>query len=180
MAANVARSIRLRLDNTQRAPTKKRTVQQPVALDWAAGARFAAGKLRVRGMVKSELRDWSIKYEQIAKYLRIRKGNYMDKPVKPKEIMRLLEKQEFRCAYTRATLTPDNISADHFVPVSEGGSHSIDNIRLVTREINRAKGTLSYAEFVKLCKDVVDSATQPVANTQGSENGPEDSGTVGG
>lgn len=80
----------------------------------------------------------------------------MKATVKPSDVLSLLEKQEYKCAYSGLELTPDNISADHFIPVSRGGHHTIDNIRLVTGEVNRAKGTMSFDEFVKMCKAVAE------------------------
>lgn len=76
--------------------------------------------------------------------------------VRPNDIVRILESQQYRCAYTGDELTPDNVSADHLVPVAMGGAHGIENIRLVIRDVNRMKGTMSLDEFVALCRKVVD------------------------
>jgi 5-methylcytosine-specific restriction endonuclease McrA len=47
------------------------------------------------------------------------------------------------------------VSADHLVPVKNGGTHDIENIRLVCQEVNQAKGTLSFEAFVAMCRDVI-------------------------
>jgi 5-methylcytosine-specific restriction endonuclease McrA len=79
----------------------------------------------------------------------------MSKRIKATDIRKKLNEQNFRCAYTGDELTPKNVSADHLAPISRGGSHALDNIRLVTMEVNAAKGTLSLDEFVALCRKVV-------------------------
>lgn len=78
------------------------------------------------------------------------------KYVSPKDIMALLKKQGCRCAYTGDHLAPDTATADHVIPVSAGGTHDLDNLRIVTKEVNRAKNTLGLEEFVALCRKVVE------------------------
>lgn len=80
--------------------------------------------------------------------------------------MRLLERQEFKCALTGRKLTPEDCSLDHIVPVSQGGNHTLDNVQLVCVEANMAKGTLSMQRFISLCRDVLrhqgDTADTPL------------------
>lgn len=71
-----------------------------------------------------------------------------------KEILSLLYKQGFRCAYTGEALTPGTTAGDHKIPVSRGGDHSIENIAMVKREVNTAKHTMTVEEFVAMCKKV--------------------------
>jgi CRISPR/Cas system Type II protein with McrA/HNH and RuvC-like nuclease domain len=71
------------------------------------------------------------------------------------DVRRKYESQSGRCAYTGDELTPDNITADHIVPVSSGGSHDLDNVALVIDQVNAMKGTLSLDEYVELCRKVV-------------------------
>jgi 5-methylcytosine-specific restriction endonuclease McrA len=66
----------------------------------------------------------------------------------------LLEWQEYRCALSGRELTPSNAEADHIIPVKHGGVNQMENIQILTHEVNRAKGTLSHDEFVSLCRDV--------------------------
>jgi 5-methylcytosine-specific restriction endonuclease McrA len=92
----------------------------------------------------------------IAGNLKTRKGYPVGKVcVRPKDLLGKLKQQGYRCAYSGDQLTPENLSADHVIPVQRGGSHELSNIRLVTREINRAKATFTLDEFVALCKKVV-------------------------
>jgi hypothetical protein len=75
--------------------------------------------------------------------------------ISPKHIMAMLELQQYRCAYTGDELTPDNVSADHMQPIGGGGAHAMENIRLVLDVVNQAKGTMSYEDFVAMCRKVV-------------------------
>ncbi len=70
-------------------------------------------------------------------------------------LVKLIEKQGYRCAISGAELTPDIASLDHIIPVSKGGKHAVDNVAWVHAEINRMKGQLSLDEFVSLCSRVV-------------------------
>lgn len=45
---------------------------------------------------------------------------------------------------------------DHIVPRSRGGSNSIDNMGLVTKDINQAKRAMTDKEFIALCKMVAE------------------------
>lgn len=68
-------------------------------------------------------------------------------------LLDLLEKQQFRCAYTGESLVLGvNASIDHIIPVCAGGKDSIDNLQFVTRRINSMKSDCSHDEFIRLCK----------------------------
>jgi len=67
----------------------------------------------------------------------------------------LAKRQKMLCALTGRRLTNENISPDHIIPISKGGTHDIGNIRLVDRDANIARASLSDEDFLKLCKDVV-------------------------
>jgi 5-methylcytosine-specific restriction endonuclease McrA len=69
-------------------------------------------------------------------------------------ILKRLEEINYRCEYSGDELTPDNLSADHRVAITEGGTHDMSNVALVTRQINAAKGTMSLDEFVSMCRKV--------------------------
>lgn len=70
-------------------------------------------------------------------------------------LRKLIRWQQYRCAFTGEQLTPENCHADHRTPVSQGGSDDLENIVVVLAEVNRAKGALSEAEFISLCRRVV-------------------------
>lgn len=70
------------------------------------------------------------------------------------ELLSLAEKQGYRCALSGIQLSPDDASLDHIKSVANGGSHEIDNLQILHKEINRMKGTLSNEEFIALCRKV--------------------------
>jgi len=76
------------------------------------------------------------------------------KSVTTKDILSLLHRQGFHCAYTGEQLTPENAGADHKIPVGRGGSNQIENIAIVKREVNSAKGAMTVEEFVEMCRKV--------------------------
>ncbi len=57
----------------------------------------------------------------------------------------------YRCYFTGEILDREEASLDHLIPVSKGGDHADCNIELVHMVINRMKGTLSEADFVRWC-----------------------------
>lgn len=77
-------------------------------------------------------------------------------PVSTENVLRLLEHQDHRCALTERELTPETSSLDHIVPIRCGGEHAIENTQVLHSEVNRAKGSLTNAEFIELCREVVE------------------------
>ena len=75
--------------------------------------------------------------------------------VSRQQLERILKAQKYRCFLTGRPLTPSDVSVDHLVPLSRGGSQDVSNLRLVTRGANHAKSNLLLQEFVELCRDVV-------------------------
>ena len=68
-----------------------------------------------------------------------------------------LEKQKFKCAYTREILRVGvNASVDHIDPRSRfpDKAHNIDNIQWVTKTVNRMKDRLTHDEFLALVKRI--------------------------
>jgi 5-methylcytosine-specific restriction endonuclease McrA len=74
--------------------------------------------------------------------------------VTSRKLLQLLRDQDFKCVLTGRTLTPDNCSLDHIVPIANGGEHVMGNVQLVCMEVNRAKSMMGNDEFVQLCHDV--------------------------
>jgi 5-methylcytosine-specific restriction endonuclease McrA len=72
------------------------------------------------------------------------------------QLFGLVKKQKRRCALTGRRLTFDNISVDHIIPVKNGGTSEIENLRFVINEANMAKGILNDAELVSLCRDIIE------------------------
>ena len=71
-----------------------------------------------------------------------------------KQLKLLLEKQEYRCAYTGELMTPETASLDHVIPLGRDGVDSIENIAIVLQQVNYAKGTMTREEFVEMCGKV--------------------------
>ncbi len=71
-----------------------------------------------------------------------------------KNVLQLLDFQNYRCALTGRSLTPDEASLDHVVPVRDGGEHVIENTQVLHRDVNRAKSILSNQQFLDLCCEV--------------------------
>ena len=69
-----------------------------------------------------------------------------------------LERQGFQCHYTGVELVPGiNLSLDHLVPKSRGGSSTdIANCVWCDRNINAFKSNLTETEFVQRCRIVVE------------------------
>ena len=67
------------------------------------------------------------------------------------DVIRLIERQKFRCALSGWPLTPQTAALDHIVAVTRGGQHQIDNVQVLHKDVNRAKGTMTNEEFIALC-----------------------------
>jgi hypothetical protein len=74
--------------------------------------------------------------------------------MKPKEALRLIEEQDFRCALSGRVLTPEVASLGHRVPLSRGGEHLLKNAAVYERRVSAAKGTMTEEEFVGMCREV--------------------------
>lgn len=66
-----------------------------------------------------------------------------------------IESQDFCCALTGEALTPETASADHITPLSRGGADLPENLQIITHRANIAKGTMTQAEFIEMCRAVV-------------------------
>jgi 5-methylcytosine-specific restriction endonuclease McrA len=71
-----------------------------------------------------------------------------------KQIVSIIEKQEFRCALSGVFLNPDSSNLDHKHPVSLGGTDDIENLQWLDSNVNRAKGNMPNEEFILMCKRV--------------------------
>jgi len=71
-------------------------------------------------------------------------------------LLEMLDRQEFKCALTGRSLTPQTASVDHIDPLSAGGENLISNIHIVHCDVNQAKGAMSLSDFVAMCKEVAD------------------------
>jgi hypothetical protein len=79
-------------------------------------------------------------------------------------ILHVIEQQDYRCALTGMLLEPEDAALDHKTPISRGGKHTLDNIQVLNRDVNRAKSTLNNDEFIALCRQVVAWADRVTSN----------------
>lgn len=83
-----------------------------------------------------------------------------DRRVIPLDYIRgLLVAQGGRCAITGLTLDPQDVNADHILPLSReelSPTKTEENIWLVNKKVNAMKGTMTYDEFVRMCQMVLD------------------------
>lgn len=88
--------------------------------------------------------------------------------IKERTILRLIERQGYRCALSGRELTPEAASIDHRIPISRGGAHDLGNVQIVHHQVNSAKGTMTAEEFIALCRDVVKHhrRAQPASQSQ--------------
>ena len=77
------------------------------------------------------------------------------------ELRQLIERQGYKCSLTGVELDPRTAELDHVVPVSDGGDHSITNLQVLHKAVNRMKGAMSNDEFVRWCKMVARSDDAP-------------------
>ena len=77
------------------------------------------------------------------------------KRIRSEDILTLLRRQNFKCALTGQTLTPQTAHLDHIVPLARGGTDAIENLQILHRDVNLAKHTLTVNEFIQLCRDVL-------------------------
>jgi hypothetical protein len=88
-------------------------------------------------------------------YLRISSGRHLGNRDRWKELLDLLERQNFKCPYTGDNIVlAVNDSVDHILPRSlyPDKSKDIDNIRWVTRTINHMKYDLLHDDF---CAEII-------------------------
>lgn len=50
---------------------------------------------------------------------------------------------------------PKTYNFDHIIPVSKGGTNTLDNLGICTKVANQSKSDLSLEEFYRLCEDVL-------------------------
>jgi 5-methylcytosine-specific restriction endonuclease McrA len=79
-----------------------------------------------------------------------------DRVVTAKILAFLWKKQKGLCALTGQRLTRLNSEVDHIIPFSKGGEVSKENLRWVLKSVNRAKQTMTDAELITLCKQIVE------------------------
>ena len=74
--------------------------------------------------------------------------------LKPSELWSIAKKQRCKCALSGISLINYNVSVDHVIPISRGGTNTISNIRLVDNRINKMRNVMTDTEFINLCLQV--------------------------
>ncbi len=73
-----------------------------------------------------------------------------------KELVELLERQQYLCVYSGRTLVVGvNASLDHRVAITSGGTHDLSNLQWVDKQVNYAKQALSHEAFIALVEEVL-------------------------
>lgn len=70
------------------------------------------------------------------------------------------QKQALYCPISGEKLTRENISIDHIIPLTKGGTNAVNNLRFVTLKVNTAKHIMSDIEFVSFCQNIVNKNAQ--------------------
>ena len=76
------------------------------------------------------------------------------------KLMQMLIDQNWMCALTGDLLTPENMELDHIISKHTGGLNTMDNVRWVTRDANRAKQHLTDEKLLSLCQKIVNHLTK--------------------
>lgn len=86
--------------------------------------------------------------------------------VTPIDLFSIAKKQKLICPLTGEKITKSNISLDHILPISRGGTNDKHNLRFVTFTANTAKNSMTDLEFIDFCRKIVCRNTPyPVGST---------------
>jgi len=73
----------------------------------------------------------------------LRKASYVTRV----DTVKLFYDSPKKCFYCGKELTLKTMTIDHFVPLSKGGKHEIENLRICCRTCNTSKGAKLYEEW---------------------------------
>lgn len=106
-----------------------------------------------RSKVKDNF-DMKLCYKASSFYFRAKwfKRGIKENSLSTKEIRETVKLQDNKCYLTGLPLTADNVSLDHIVPISKGGSGNKENLGLVVLSVNYMKRTLSVSELINYCE----------------------------
>lgn len=119
--------------------------------------KYITGSASTANQYKEISGNWH-RYLARLRYSAGRKRSYLDVEV----LLRVLEKQNYRCALSGLPLTcqlevgvkfPHNASVDRIVA---GGPYTEENIQLVCRSLNSWRGDTELNEFIRMCKAVAE------------------------
>lgn len=73
-----------------------------------------------------------------------------------KELKKLIEKQNYKCALTGDAISfNEDIELDHILPIYRGGKKELSNVQWVSRQANWFKRALTENELIELCEKIV-------------------------
>lgn len=78
-----------------------------------------------------------------------------------KEILEVLESQNYSCALSGVQLTPDCAQLDHIIPESKGGSHCKDNLQVLHKTVNAMKSAMTQEDFLSWCVLIANHSGAP-------------------
>ena len=71
------------------------------------------------------------------------------------DLWKIAKRQRLTCPITGRHLTRTNISVDHIIPLSKGGTNDFSNLRFIDHHANLAKASFSESELLALAKDII-------------------------
>lgn len=131
---------------------------------------FCSDNCRSRWRMNN-INDTAMQYRQISgnwrKYfVRLCQPKARKGVITPEDCVRILERQEGKCALTGETmtcklehgvLTPTNASLDR---INAGGSYEPANVQLVCAVVNKWRGETSINEYIEWCRKVAAYASE--------------------
>jgi len=75
--------------------------------------------------------------------------------LKPSDLIKLFEKQNYTCSYSGEKLTIENAELDHVIPKSKSGTNTIDNLQWTANWVNQMKKDFSEIEFLEKIEKIL-------------------------
>lgn len=117
-------------------------------------------KLNVKTLT-NKTDDYHCFHSKIGKF-NMEKGKYMSRTFNVNDIIDKFGDNP-KCYLTGEEIDihkPRTYEFDHIIPKSRGGTNTLDNLGICTKQANRAKNDMTPDEFVNLCKLVVKHNTK--------------------
>lgn len=138
----------------ERAQRKKKAHEYYLKTKEQSKARNTKWKIANAEHYKEYCREYSKQYEQtlngkektMNRKLKRRKYYDSQNPINFKEVKEKFDRLGNRCVVCGSC---ENITIDHIVPLSKGGTNETDNLQPLCKSCNSAKGNKSMKEFMK-------------------------------